>query len=198
MITAIVLAAGASQRMGATKALLPFRGTTFLGAILDAVLAVGLAKRVAVLGVDADKILSGIDLSGVEVLRNPDPRSGPIESLRLALRAPFNHPVEASLVWHVDRPHVSLTSVQALVDRFRRGGAAIVIPSYQGQRGHPVIFGREVFQELLDAPDGEGARAVVRADRSRIALVPVDDPAVIEDIDTPEAYQELLRREDAV
>ncbi len=71
-----------------------------------------------------------------------------------------------------------------------------MVPSYQARRGHPVIFGRAVFEELLAVPDDQGARAVVRSDPSRVAVVPVDDPAVTEDIDTPEAYMELLRRED--
>ncbi len=69
------------------------------------------------------------------------------------------------------------------------------MPGFRDQRGHPVIFGRTVFEELLEAPEGEGARAVVRADPSRVSLVPVEDPAVVEDIDTPEAYRELLERE---
>ncbi len=187
---------GASERMGKPKALLPYRGRTFLDTILDACRALGLQQRIVVLGYDADNILSGIDLSEATVLTNPAPESGPIGSIRVGIQAILNHPVEGALVWHVDRPHVAIATIEALLDRFRQEGEPIVVPSYQARRGHPVIFGRAVFEELLAVPDDQGARAVVRSDPSRVAVVPVDDPAVTEDIDTPEAYQELLRRED--
>jgi molybdenum cofactor cytidylyltransferase len=167
-----------------------------LDTILDACRALGLQQRIVVLGYDADNILSGIDLSEATVLTNPAPESGPIGSIRVGIQAILNHPVEGALVWHVDRPHVAIATIEALLDRFRQEGEPIVVPSYQARRGHPVIFGRAVFEELLAVPDDQGARAVVRSDPSRVAVVPVDDPAVTEDIDTPEAYQELLRRED--
>ena len=196
MIAAIIPAGGASERMGKPKALLPYRGRTFLDTILDACRALGLQQRIVVLGDDADNILSGIDLSEATVLTNPAPERGAIGSIRVGIQAILNHPVEGALVWHVDRPHVAIATIEALLDRFRQEGEPIVVPSYQARRGHPVIFGRAVFEELLAVPDDQGARAVVRSDPSRVAVVPVDDPAVTEDIDTPEAYQELLRRED--
>ena len=196
MIAAIIPAAGASERMGAPKALLSYRGRTFLRAILDACDALGLERRLVVLGYDADKILAEMDLSDATVLRNPTPESGPIGSIRAAIGAVLNHPVEGVLVWHVDRPHVAIATIETMLDRFRQGPQPIVVPSYQGRRGHPAVFGRAVFEELLSGPEDQGARAVVRSDPSRVAVVPVDDPAVTEDIDTPEAYKGLLRRED--
>jgi len=196
VITAIILAAGASQRMGRPKALLLFQRGTFLETTIAASRAAGVDSCVVVLGPDADKVIEGIDLSGVAVVRNDKPASGPIGSIRLAIGA-LNHAVEAVLVWHVDRPHVAVATLAKLVDRFRQGGAAIVLPTLSGRRGHPVMFGRTVFDELMATPDEEGARAVVRADPSRVALVPVDDPAVLEDIDTPDEYADLLRRTDA-
>jgi len=179
VITAIILAAGASQRMGRPKALLLFQRGTFLETTIAASRAAGVDSCVVVLGPDADKVLESIDLSGVAVVRNDKPASGPIGSIRLAIGA-LNHAVEAVLVWHVDRPHVAVATLAKLVDRFRQGGAAIVLPTLSGRRGHPVMFGRTVL-----------------ADASRVALVPVDDPAVLEDIDTPDEYADLLRRTDA-
>ena len=76
------------------------------------------------------------------------------------------------------------------------GKADIVVPQYEERRGHPVIFGRSVFAELLAVPDDEGARGVVRARPDRVLQVPVDDSAVVDQLNTPEAYQDLLRRED--
>jgi molybdenum cofactor cytidylyltransferase len=88
--------------------------------------------------------------------------------------------------------------VAALVDAFRRTGAPIVVPTFQGRRGHPVLFARSTFAELLDAPDDQGARAVVRKDPGRVTEVPVSDSAVLEDLNTPDDYKALLRREDRV
>ena len=197
MIAAIVLAAGASERMGRPKATLHLRGETFLETVLDGCAAAGVNRCVVVLGPNMHNILSRKYLGGVAVVRNPSPETGPIGSIRIALEELLNHPVEAVLVWHVDRPHVAVSTIAALIDRFRGGGASIVLPEFEGTRGHPVIFGRAVFEELLQAPDDQGARAVVRADPSRVAVVTVQDPAVTESVNTPEAYEELLRRLDA-
>jgi molybdenum cofactor cytidylyltransferase len=197
MIAAIVLAAGSSQRMGRPKALLRLRGATFLETVVVACEAAGLNRRVVVLGPDADKILPNIDLHGSHVVRNTQPSTGPIGSIRLALETIVNHPVDGVLVWHVDRPHIALATVNQLLDRFRDSDAAIVLPEFEGKRGHPVLFRRTVFSELVEAPDGKGARGVVRADPSRVSVVPVPDPAVLEDIDTPEAYRDVLRRIEA-
>jgi molybdenum cofactor cytidylyltransferase len=196
MLSAIILAAGASERMGYPKALLRYRGETFLETILEACRAAGLVRPMVVLGPDDRKVLAELDLGGATLVRNPDPATGPLTSLKLALATVLNHPVEAALVWHVDRPHVSVATIQALVDEFERTKAAVVLPKYRGHRGHPVLFGCTVFRELMSTPSSEGARAVVRADPSRVVAVPVADAAVIEDVDTPEAYRELLRRAD--
>jgi CTP:molybdopterin cytidylyltransferase MocA len=180
--------------MGRPKALLALRGSTFLETVIQACEAAGLNRRVVILGPDIGKLPENIDLHGSTVVRNPTPESGPIGSIRLGLEAVINHPVEAVLVWHVDRPHVSLATLAALIDRFRDGGAAIVLPEFQGRRGHPVLFGRAVFEELRQVPEEKGARAVVRADPSRVAVVVVDDPAILQDINTPEDYKALLGR----
>lgn len=196
MFAAIILAAGASERMGYPKALLPYRGASFLSGILDACYAAGIEKRVVVLGHFADKILREIDLSDAIVTTSENLEAGPIGSIRAGIRALVNHPVDAALVWPVDRPHVSVATVSALLDRFRAAPASIVVPTYGGRRGHPVLFGKAVFAELLAAPDAVGAKAVVRKDAGRVVPVPVDDAAVLEDFNTPEDYKDLLRKED--
>ena len=193
MITAIVLAGGASERMGRAKALLPLRGSTFLEVILESCRSLPLAEVIVVAGPDIDKMLSDNVLGGARKILNPTPESGPIGSIRLGIGA-LDPAAEGILVWHVDRPLVRAETVRRLLERLEEG-APIVVPGFQGRRGHPVIFARAVFEELIQVPEGEGARAVVRADPSRVSSVPVEDPAVVEDIDTPEAHRELLERE---
>ncbi len=195
MIAATVIAAGESSRMGFPKALLTYRGRTFLQTILDSAAALGLMP-LAVLADGADNILQQHDLRAVTVLTNWEPEAGPIGSIRESVRAVLNHPVDALLVWPVDFPHVAVATVQTLIDGFRQSGKPIVVPLCNARRGHPVIFGRTVFDELLKAPDSEGAQAVVRADAGRVLQVSVDDPAVLDSLNTPDAYRDLLRRGD--
>ncbi len=198
MFAAIILAAGASERMGYPKALLPYRGRPFLAGILEACYAAGIEKRIVVLGYYADKIKEELDLSDVTVAMNEELDTGPIGSVRAGLAALAPFPVDAVLVWPVDRPHVAVATVEALLDGFRSSHQPIVVPTHAGQRGHPVLFGRRVFAELLGAPNAEGARAVVHRDPARVAEVPVGDRAVLEDFNTPDDYKKLLRKEDQV
>jgi CTP:molybdopterin cytidylyltransferase MocA len=176
--------------MGRAKALLPYRGRPFLAHLLWTSRELGLDPHVVVLGPDADKIFASMDLSAATVVRNPDPATGPLRSLKLALEV-LNHTVEGVLVWHVDRPHVLLRTIEALLEAAREGSHPIVVPSYRGRRGHPVVFMRAVLAELLETPDDLGARAVVRADPGRVLVVDVGDPAVLEDVNTPEDYRAL-------
>jgi molybdenum cofactor cytidylyltransferase len=198
MIAAIILAAGASERMGYPKALLGYRGQTFLTGVLAACEAVGVEMRVVVLGYHSDKIFKDMDLSEAHVVESKELEAGPIGSIRAGLRFLEGKPVEGVLIWPVDRPHVAVATVGALIDAFRASHLPIVVPAYQGRRGHPVLFGQPVFDELLAAPDDEGAKTVVRRDPGRVEVVPVEDAAVLEDLNTPEDYKALLRREDQV
>lgn len=195
MIAATILAAGRSTRMGHPKARLLYRGRTFLQGILDAAEAAGLRRIVAV-GADATEILSGHDLHGVSVVTNTEMDSGPIGSIRAAIREIRDDPVEALLVWPVDLPHVSVKTIEMLKDAFSRTHGPVIVPVYHGTRGHPVVFGRDVFSELLDPGLHDGARAVVHRDQSRVVEVEVDDSAIISDLNTPEEYEGLLRLED--
>ncbi len=198
MIAATILSAGASARMGYPKALLEFRGRTFLESILDASAALGIQRRIVVLGPNGDKILKNHNLRDITVVWTQEFDAGPIGSIRAAIREIQPHPVDGLLVWPVDMPHVTIATVQTLLDGFSAGRSAIAVPTFEAKGGHPVIFGRAVFEELLDTPNGAGAKAVVRADPGRVLKVEVDDPAVVEDLNTPAEYQTLRRREDEV
>ena len=194
-LAGVVLAAGRSERMGAPKALLDFRGQPFVIRILEALEALDLKTRVVVLGLDAPRIrpmLAGHDCLIVE---NPDVAGGPIGSLRCALAALRPLQPGALLAWPVDLPHVRITTVERLIESFQRSGAPAVVPSFGEQRGHPVIWDASLFAELesSETASRHGARAVLHAHAVDLAQVPVDDPAVIDDINTPEDYERLVR-----
>ncbi|PYP12848.1 MAG: hypothetical protein DMD54_17835 [Gemmatimonadetes bacterium] len=194
-LAGVVLAAGRSSRMGSPKALLDFLGVPFVVRILEALEALEVKTRVVVLGPDAPRIqplLTGHDFMLVE---NPAPDTGPIASLREALRALQPVQPSAALVWPVDLPHVRVSTVERVLEAYRRTGAPVVVPSFGDRRGHPVIWGSGLFGELLESPDAtrKGARAVLRAHEKEIVSIPVDDPAVIDQVNTPEDYERLVR-----
>ena len=90
------------------------------------------------------------------------------------------------LVHLTDHPTVARETFKALIGAWRESRKPIVIARHHGRRGHPVLFDRSVFGELLDAPEDQGARAVVNADAGRVHYVDLDDPGITLDLDTPE------------
>ena len=194
-LAGVVLAAGRSARMGSPKALLDFLGLPFAVRILEALEALEVKTRVVVLGPDAPRIqpvLAGHDCMIVE---NPEPETGPIASLRTALKALQPLQPSAVLVWPVDLPHVRVSTVERVLEAHRRSSAPSVVPTFGERRGHPVIWGSALFGELMEskAATREGARAVLHAHEKEVVSVPVDDPAVIDEVNTPEDYERLVR-----
>ena len=161
MIAAVVLAAGQSLRMGRPKPLLRFSDDrTFLGQIVSVLGRSRVDRITVVLGAEADGILASIDLSGVDVVINHDYRKGQLSSLIAALsRVPAE--VEAVVLCLADNPFITPEIVDRLVGAFRETGKPIVVPVYDGKRGHPALFARTVFQELITAPADQGARHVL-------------------------------------
>ncbi len=194
-LAGVVLAAGRSERMGAPKALLDFRGQPFVIRILEALEALDLKTRVVVLGLDAPRVRPLLAGHVCLFVENPDPGAGPIASLRCALAALRPLQPGALLVWPVDLPHVRITTVERLIEAYQRSAAAAVVPSFGGRRGHPVIWDASLFAELesSEAASRHGARAVLHAHAAELAQVAVDDPAVIDDINTREDYERLVR-----
>lgn len=181
--------------MGTPKALLDFLGVPFAVRILEALEALEVKTRVVVLGPDAPRIQPRLADHDFLLVENPTPDSGPIASLRAALRALQPIQPSAALVWPVDLPHVRVTTVERVLEAHRRTMSPAVVPTFGERRGHPVIWGSGLFAELLESPEAtqEGARAVLRAHEREMVRVPVDDPAVIDAVNTPEDYERLVR-----
>ena len=194
-LAGVVLAAGRSARMGAPKALLDFRGAPFVARILEAFEALDLKTRVVVLGPDAPRIRPAIAAHECIIVENPDVDGGPISSLRAALSAVHAVAPTAVLVWPVDFPHVRLDTVERLVEAYRHGGPLVVAPRFGERRGHPIIWDHVLFDELSTSPAAtrDGARAVLHAHEQDLLAVAVDDPAVIDQLNTPEDYERLIR-----
>ena len=194
-LAGVVLAGGRSVRMGSPKALLDFRGQPFVVRILEALEALEVKTRVVVVGPDGPRIRPALAGHECLIVENSDVEGGPIASLRAALRVLHAVQPSAALAWPVDLPHVRVTTVERLIETFRRDPAPAVVPTFAERRAHPVLWGAGLFEELLtsDAATQHGARAVLHAHAAEISTVAVDDPAVIEDLNTPEDYERLVR-----
>ncbi|RMH17111.1 MAG: nucleotidyltransferase family protein [Gemmatimonadetes bacterium] len=174
--------------MGTSKALLTHGDRTFVECTVAALREGGcepvLVGLVDPLGPEA----AAARRAGAELLAVHDSSPGPIASLRAAIAAHPSAPAVAVLP--VDHPAVRPATVAALLAEHAASGAAIVVPEHEGRRGHPAVFDRSLFAELTDPALQGGARTVVRADPGRVRTVPVDDPGVLLDVDTP---QDLAR-----
>jgi molybdenum cofactor cytidylyltransferase len=183
-IQAILLAAGESRRMGYPKPLLQIDGDSFIAR--TTALALGVVSRVViVLGAHADRVRPAVQHdSRITVVENPEYLRGQLSSLKVGLADAIADGADAVIVHLADHPMVAPATFRALVDDYHRTAKPIVVARYLGRRGHPVIFGRSVFADLMVAPEEQGARVVVNANPARVAYVDVDDPGVVLDLDT--------------
>lgn len=173
--------------MGRPKALLPYGTGSFLTTILDRIRPLGLPY----LAVVTSPELAG-ELTGFQTIVNPEPEAGQLSSLQLGLRA-AGEGCPWVLVALVDHPAVSATTYRALAAAAEAGGAHLWVPRYDGRRGHPLVYGSPCYADIRAAPLDQGARWVVARHRSERREVPVEDPEILRDVDTPEAYEALLR-----
>jgi molybdenum cofactor cytidylyltransferase len=192
MISGILLAAGESRRMGSPKALLRYRGKTFIARICEAFLTAGVDELIVVLGAHADELKRAIPAHPVlRTIVNPHYFQGQLSSLMTGLGA-VSSDSEAAIVNLVDHPLVATETFQTLIASFRANPSPILIASYNGKRGHPVLFSSQVYGEILAAPLNQGAKVVVRKDPSRVREISLDDPGILADIDTPDDYRRFI------
>jgi len=195
MIVAVVLSAGESSRMGRPKALLPIDGQTFIERIVAALKQTTVGKIIVILGHNARELEAKISHLPVQILINTDYRQGQLSSLQLAVRdLQADADCDGMLVHLVDHPYLAPALVQEMIRRFYETKKRIIVPRYHGKRGHPVIFSNTLFGELLSAPMAEGAKAVVNAHRAETLEIDTQEEGIAVDIDTPELYQQHVRR----
>jgi molybdenum cofactor cytidylyltransferase len=189
-ISAVILAAGRSSRMGSLKQLLPFGGTTILENVLKNLRQSQVDEIVLVLGFSADAIRREVPLDGVRVVVNEAYGDGMGTSLRRGI-AEVSPEAGAALVVLADQPFVQAATIDRLIRVYREQNPQIVIPVYQGFRGNPVLLDRSVFPELLGLAGDIGCRAIFGSHTENIVKAPVDDIGVLLDIDTPGDFEKL-------
>jgi CTP:molybdopterin cytidylyltransferase MocA len=194
-LTGIILAAGASSRMGRPKALLPLADSTFVSRIAKAMRDGSLTHVVAVtapdLASDVQATLAHLAPPPVRMACNPNPDRGQLSSLLVGLDAAEQTTPDGVIVCPVDVPLFAPSTVAALVAAAQRPGLTIARPAWRGRHGHPVLFMRGVFDELRQADLSAGARAVVRAHGADLTDLEIDDPGAYLDVDTPEEYEAI-------
>jgi molybdenum cofactor cytidylyltransferase len=188
VIAAIVLAAGASTRMGRQKLTLPMAGGRPLVRLaVGQVLAAGLDEVVVVVGGDAEAVAAALATLPVRVVVNPRYAEGQSTSLRVGLDA-LRPGTDAAVVALGDQPLPDPDVIRRLVAAFRTTGRPIAVPVYRDGRGNPVLFGATLFGELRGVTGDQGGRGVIARDPARVVEVPVD-MAMPADIDTPQDYE---------
>jgi molybdenum cofactor cytidylyltransferase len=191
-LIAVVLAAGASSRMGFPKPLLRIGGKYFGDIVIQKIQKSGIKNILLVLGAKAEEIQKKLNTEGINIVINEEWESGQLSSLKKAIDGLVREN-DAIMVCLVDQPLITQKTFDGMSDSYKKdnSNADIILPIYNGKRGHPVIFRRSVFDALLDIPLNEGARAVVNNTDYEKMQVEVDDPGIRRDIDTPEEYEKI-------
>jgi molybdenum cofactor cytidylyltransferase len=193
MLAAVILSGGTSSRMGSPKALLPYQGRPFLEHLLEVTAHREIGVRRVVLGAHADPIAKAVNLKADEIVINHDWEKGQLTSIQAALRS-LPPGTDGILLCLIDHPLISSALVQDLIEQFCKTNGLIVLPVYEGRRGHPVIFSASLYDELLRAPLETGARAVVWAHKGEIEEVRTNEEGCVLNLNDPETMNSALRQ----
>ena len=191
-IAGVILSAGEGSRMGSVpKALLRFKGSSFIEIISQHMSLAGIDDIYIVIGYHGDMIKSHLSMRKETLLINPAPEMGQLSSLHVAIKhmAPE---VSAIMVTLVDLPLIKVTTYRKLLKEWSQKPDMIYIPVCNGRKGHPVIFPKKFFPELLNTPLNLGARAVVHSNQDSVIKCEYDDPGIFTDIDTEEDYNRIV------
>ena len=191
MLAAIILSGGASRRMGSPKALLSYQGRPFLEHLLDVAHHPQIGVRRIVLGADADPIAKEVDLAPGEIVINEEWEKGQLSSLQAALRS-LPPETDGVILLLIDHPLISSMLVGELIETFYNSRKPIVLPVYEGRRGHPVIFSSALYEELLNAPPETGARSVVWAHSAEVQIVQTNEEGCVLNLNDPGTMQRAL------
>ena len=192
-VVGVILAAGESRRMGRLKALLPFGETTVIEQVIQSLLHAELAAVTVVLGYRAADIAAVIHPWPVHMLHNPDYQHGMTTSVQVALRDITPIP-DAYLLALVDQPHIAPELIRQLLTAFVRMAKGMVIPTYHGKRGHPIILATRYRQDILALGPDQGLHLVTRGHPDDTLEIPVDTDDILRDMDYQADYEAELQR----
>ncbi len=191
MLAAVIISGGASSRMGSPKALLPYQGRPFLEHLIAVTTHPTIGVRRVVLGAHAEPIARAIHLKADEIVINSDWQKGQLTSIQAGIRS-LPDGTDGFLLCLIDHPLITRDLVNDLIQQFMATRMSIVIPVYQGRRGHPVIFAASLYEELLNASPELGARAVVWAHPRDVVEVDTSEQGCVLNLNDPETMQRAI------
>ncbi len=189
-VAAILLAAGSSRRMGRPKQTLPLSGRPAVRYCAETILAAGIHDVIVVTGATASETEAALEGLAVRIARNPDTNSDMAGSVRTGLKA-IDPAVRFVLVCLADHPLVTADTIRRVTAESAQHPVKIVIPRYQGRRGHPTLFPQSIIQEIFS---GQNLRDLISGHAAHVHYVDVDDEGVVLDMDTEEDYEKVRRR----
>lgn len=190
MTVAVLPGAGASRRMGRPKLLLPYRDGTLVGAVVEALRGGGVSTIVLVTSPEDEDLRAWAREAGVMTAVNPDPQRGMLSSIREGIAA-LGRTGEILLVSPADLPALRSETVAALVQRMEETGAPLAVPVYQGKRGHPLAIAPALIPEIDTLDPDVGLKQLRDRHEALLLEMEVEDPGVVEDVDTPEEYEKI-------
>jgi len=189
-IAGIILAAGTSSRLGQPKQLLTYKGKTLLNWVIEVAIQSSLSQIILVLGHKADDIQKTIIYPNISILHNPQYHQGQSSSIRHGIKA-LDPLIDAAMFLLGDQPMIKLETINTLIAAYGKEKSLIVMPTFQGKRGNPVIFDRRFFPQLKTLSGDSGGRVLFDENVDQILMVEVDDPGILMDVDSFEDYEKL-------
>jgi molybdenum cofactor cytidylyltransferase len=191
-LAAAILAAGESRRMGAPKALLPYRGKNFAEHLLEVTRHPRIGVWRIVVGAHAGEIGAIVRPPGASMVVNQEWQRGQLSSIQAAIRSLPAGESAGLLLCPVDHPLVSAALIAQIIEHFDSSGKPIVLPTYHGRRGHPLIFAASLYPELLEASPEVGARQVVWAHAPEVLEFPTEEEGVVLNLNDPETLKRAM------
>jgi len=191
MLSAILLAAGESKRMGKPKQLMPFGQSTLLEQAIDNLMNSAVDEIIVVLGYKAEEMIKTIAAKPVKIVVNPNYRPGMSTSIIAGLSL-VDSQAQTVMLALGDQPSVDSQTINRLIEEFYRHDKGIAIPTYRGMRGHPIIFAIKYKPKLLGLRGDIGGREIIKQHPDDVLEVAVDWASVVSDIDTKSDYQSQL------
>ena len=193
MICAIVLAAGCSSRMGTQKLLLPFGKSTIISHIVNQLIKSKVTKTYVVVGHRSEQVIEELSGKPITIVQNPEYQSGMLSSVRAGIRS-LPQECDAVLIALGDQPSITTNLIDEMVRYFSVTDKKIIVPKYNGKRGHPILLSTIFKNEILTNFDDIGLRGILRAYNNDVYEMNVTDCSVISDMDYPQDYQEEIER----
>jgi len=192
-ISAIILAAGRSTRMGSSKMLLPWNEKTVLETVIGLATDAKLAPIVVVTGAYHGETLKLITkfTQGVEEIHNPDfAQLEMFHSLKMGVKS-LIHRCSAAVIFLGDQPQIEPDVILQIITRFNEKKSQIIIPSFQMRRGHPILIQQDLFPEIMATSDDSNLKEFLARYKNDIDFVVVNTPSVLQDMDSPEDYHRI-------